>query len=69
VANRSASALLAELTEKWIRRATHRSTVALEAAIKHWLAAWNGALRPFVWTRTAEKSPRHAGLISSANLP
>src|SRR6266487_2371464 len=38
----------AELTEKWIRRGTHRSTLALESAIKHWLATWNEAPRPFV---------------------
>ena len=45
----------AELTEKWIRRGTHRSTLALESAIKQWLDTWNAAPRPFVWTKTADE--------------
>src|SRR6266536_838047 len=45
----------AELTEKWIRRGTHRSTLALESAIKQWLDTWNQAPRPFVWTKTADE--------------
>jgi hypothetical protein len=36
----------AELTERWIRRGTNRSTLALESATKHWLATWNEAPRP-----------------------
>jgi transposase len=44
-----------ELTEKWIRRGTHRSTAALENAIKHWLGTWNEAPRPFVWSKTADE--------------
>jgi transposase len=45
----------AELTEKWIRRGTHQSTLALESAIKQWLDTWNAAPRPFVWTKTADE--------------
>jgi transposase len=45
----------AELTEKWLRRGTHRSTLALESAIRQWLDTWNAAPRPFVWTKTADE--------------
>ena len=44
-----------ELTEKWLRRGSHRSTVALEKAIRHWLATWNEDPRPFVWTKSADE--------------
>ena len=45
----------ATLTEKQIRRGTHRSTRELETAIKHYLAVNNGQPRPFVWTKTADE--------------
>src|SRR5712692_2618059 len=45
----------ATLTEKQIRRGTHRSTRELETAIKHYLAVSNGQPRPFVWTKTADE--------------
>jgi transposase len=45
----------AELTEKWIRRGTHRSTAALEQAIKGWLDGWNENPRPFIWVKTADQ--------------
>lgn len=45
----------AELTEKWIRRGTHRSTVALEQSIREWIADWNHNPRPYVWTKTADE--------------
>jgi len=44
-----------ELTEKWVRRGTHRSTRELEQAIKHWIATWNEKPRPFVWTKSADE--------------
>lgn len=44
----------AELTEKQIRRGSHRSTLQLEAAIKAFLARHNAAPKPFVWTKTAD---------------
>jgi transposase len=31
----------AELTNKWLRRGTHRSTKELEAAIANWVTEWN----------------------------
>ena len=45
----------AELTNKWLRRGTHRSTKELEAAIRDWAATWNDKPRPFVWHRTADE--------------
>ena len=45
----------AELTEKWIRRGTHRSTAALEAAIRDWIENWNDKPRPLVWVKTADQ--------------
>jgi hypothetical protein len=45
----------ATLTEKQIRRGTHRSTRELETAIKHYLAVSNAQPRPFVWTKTADE--------------
>lgn len=43
------------LTEKQIKRGTHRSTRALEAAIRHYLTLTNEAPKPFVWTKTADE--------------
>ncbi len=45
----------AEITRQQIRRGTHRSTQALEAAIKEYLAVYNEDPKPFVWTKTAEQ--------------
>jgi transposase len=45
----------AELTEKWLRRGTHRSTKELEAAIRSWVDTWNDDPRPFVWHKTADE--------------
>ncbi len=45
----------AELTEKWHRRGTHRSTKELEAAIRSWVDTWNDDPRPFVWHKTADE--------------
>jgi transposase len=45
----------ATLTEKQIRRGTHRSTRALEAAIKQYVAINNEEPKPFVWTKTADE--------------
>jgi transposase len=45
----------AELTAKWLRRGSHRSVRELEQSIRHWVATWNDAPRPFVWTRTADE--------------
>jgi transposase len=45
----------ATLTQKQIRRGTHRSTRELETAIKQYLAVSNGHPKPFVWTKTADE--------------
>jgi transposase len=43
------------LTEKQIRRGSHRSTRALEDAIRLYLAAHNTDPKPFVWVKTADE--------------
>lgn len=46
-----------ELTEKGIRRGTHRSTRQIETAIKTYVRNTNDQPRPFVWTKTADEIP------------
>jgi len=43
------------LTEKQIRRGTHRSTRQLEDAIKRFLEIHNEDPKPFIWTKTADE--------------
>jgi len=43
-----------EITEKCIRRGTFKSTRALEAAIKEFLAVVNENPKPFIWTKSAD---------------
>jgi transposase len=45
----------AELTTKWLRRGTHRSTKELEASITHWVDTWNEEPQPFVWHKSADE--------------
>ena len=45
----------AELTNKWLRRGTHRSTKELEAAIGGWIDRWNEEPKPFVWHKSADE--------------
>jgi transposase len=45
----------AELTNKWLRRGTHRSTKELETAITSWAENWNHNPRPFIWHKTADE--------------
>jgi len=45
----------AELTTKWIKRATHRSVRELVASIHTWIADWNENPKPFVWHKTADE--------------
>lgn len=45
----------AALTERQIRRGTHRSTVALERAIAQYLKVYNEAPQPFIWTKSADQ--------------
>lgn len=45
----------ATLTQKQIKRGTHRSTLALERAIRDYIAIANEEPQPFVWTKTADE--------------
>jgi len=45
----------ASLTEKQIRRGSHRRTRELIRAIKSYLDVSNENPKPFVWTRTADE--------------
>jgi len=45
----------AELTTKWLRRGTHRSTKELEAAITSWVEHWNQDPKPFAWHKSADE--------------
>lgn len=45
----------AELTTKWLKRGTHRSTKELEAAITTWIDTWNEDPKPFVWHKSADE--------------
>jgi transposase len=45
----------AELTNKWLRRGTHRSTKELESAIGDWIDRWNDDPKPFVWHKSADE--------------
>ena len=45
----------AELTERWLRRGSHRSTRELVASIRTWTRLWNENPRPFVWHKTADQ--------------
>ena len=43
------------LTQRQIRRGTHRSTLALEQAIRKYLDAHNASPKPFLWTKNADE--------------
>ncbi len=43
------------LTDKKLRRGTHRSIQALEKDIRDWITAWNDNPKPFTWTKTADE--------------
>jgi transposase len=45
----------AALTEKYLRRGTHRSTRQLEDAIRHYLDVYNANPNPFVWSKSADE--------------
>jgi transposase len=44
----------AEITNRWLKRGTHRSTKELEAAITAWIDHWNTDPKPFIWHKTAD---------------
>jgi transposase len=43
------------LSEKQIKRGTHRSTLELEQAIRKYLSIYNTKPTPFMWTKTADE--------------
>jgi transposase len=45
----------AELTERWLRRGSHRSTKELVASIRTWIAGWNDDPKPFIWHKSADE--------------
>jgi hypothetical protein len=45
-----------ELTNKWLRRSTHRSTKELEAAITQWVDIWNKDPKPFVLAQDPDET-------------
>jgi transposase len=45
----------AELTNRKLRRSTHRSVKELETDVQAWIDAWNDDPKPFVWTKTADE--------------
>src|SRR5205823_7685921 len=45
----------AELTNRKLRRSTHRSVAALEADVRAWIEAWNADPKPFIWTKPADE--------------
>jgi transposase len=45
----------AELTTKWLRRGTHRSTKELESSIDDWVDRWNDEPKPFIWHKSADE--------------
>jgi transposase len=45
----------AEITNKWIRRGTHRSVKELATSITYWVGTWNDDPRPYVWHKTADE--------------
>ena len=45
----------AELTNKWLRRGSHRSVKDLVGSIRTWITNWNDDPKPFVWHKTADE--------------
>jgi len=43
------------ISERQIKRGTHRSTLELERAIREYLNIYNEEPKPFVWTKTADE--------------
>jgi transposase len=45
----------AELTNKKLRRSSHKSVRELNTDIRAWIETWNEEPRPYVWTKTADQ--------------
>ena len=55
------------LTDKQLRRGTHKSVQALEKDIRDWISTWNEHPRPFVWTKTSEEILKKANRQKTSN--
>jgi transposase len=58
----------ADLTQKALRRDSHRSVRELEAAIRRYLDVTNEAPKPFVWTKTADQILAKIARFAQATL-
>jgi hypothetical protein len=56
----------ATLTEKYLRRGTHRSTRQREAAIRHYLDVCNADPQPFIWSMPADEILAQSGTVLCA---
>ena len=60
----------AELSNKKLKRGTHRSVRELNTDIRNWIETWNENPRPYVWTKTAdqilESIARYCGRINDS---
>ncbi len=60
----------AELSNKKLKRGTHRSVRELNTDIRNWIETWNDNPRPYVWTKTAdqilESITRYCGRINDS---
>ena len=45
----------AELTNRKLRRSTHRSVAELETDVRTWINEWNTNPKPFIWTKPADE--------------
>ncbi len=52
------------LSERWIKRNSHRSTKELESSIKEYLTVYNDDPKPFVWKKTADQIIKSLGRLS-----
>jgi len=43
------------ISQRQIKRGTHRSTLELERAIRHYLSTYNENPKPFIWTKSADE--------------
>ena len=56
------------LTQRQIKRGSHRSVQELEAAIKEFIAAHNKQPKPFRWTKTADQTLASIARFATATL-
>jgi transposase len=60
----------AELSNKKLKRGTHRSVRELNTDIRNWIETWNENPRPYIWTKSAdqilESIARYCGRINDS---